>query len=134
MLRILAGRAADRPQKDWVVFDGTLRLTFGAAWRQACQVGHALDRDVAPGAHVGLMMRNQPEFLTTLYGAQVRGGLSVPFNADSKGPLLHAVVEHSDIQAIVVRTDLIDRLGDLRDLASIRVVVAVGDDPVPAEI
>ncbi|MBM3677973.1 MAG: ATP-dependent acyl-CoA ligase [Actinobacteria bacterium] len=134
MLRILSHRARERPEKDWVVFDSTDRLTFGAAWRDACRVGHALDRDVDPGAHVGLIMRNQPEFLTTLYGAQVRGGISVPLNADSKGPLLHAVVEHSDIQAIVVRTDLLDRLAELKDLAYTRVVVAVGEGAVPAAI
>lgn len=134
MLRILADRAADRPEKSWVVFDSVDHLTYGTAWRDACRVGHALDRDVDAGAHVGLMMRNQREFLLTLYGAQVRGGLSVPLNADSKGPLLHAVVEHSDIQAIVVRTDLIERLEELKDLAHIRVVVAVGEGPVPAAI
>ena len=112
MVRVLADRAADRPEKDWIVFDGVDRLTFGGAWEQACRIGHAFDRDLPAGAHVGLFMRNQPEFLVSFYGALVRGGLAVPLNAESRGPLLHAVIEHSDIEAIVVRDELVERLDD----------------------
>ena len=64
-------------------------------WREICRVGHALDRDgFEPAAHVGLLLRNQPEFLPAFYGPQVRGGVSIPLNADSRGPLLQAVIEH----------------------------------------
>jgi carnitine-CoA ligase len=134
MLRVLADRAADRPDKDWIVFDSVDRLTFGEAWAEACRAGHACDRDLSPGAHVGLLMRNQPEFLVALYGALVRGGVAVPFNADSRGPLLHAVIEHSDVEAIVVRDELVERLTGLSDLGHVRLVVVVGDGPAPDEI
>ena len=134
MLRVLADRAADRPDKDWVVFDSRDRLTFGGAWEQACRAGHAFDRDLPAGAHVGLLMRNQPEFLVSFYGALVRGGIAVPLNAESRGPLLHAVIEHSDVQAIVVRDELVERLTALPDLGHVRLVVVVGDGPAPAEI
>ena len=76
-----------------------------------------------PGAHVGLLMRNQPEFLVAFYGALVRGGIAVPLNAESRGPLLHAVIEHSDVQAIVVRDELVERLTSLPDLGHVRLVV-----------
>ena len=134
MVRVLADRAADRPDKDWIVFDSLDRLTFGGAWEQACRVGRAFDRDLSPGAHVGLLMRNQPEFLVSFYGAIVRGGVAVPFNAESRGPLLHAVIEHSDVEAIVVRDELLERLTTLPDLGSVRLVVVVGDGPAPDEI
>jgi crotonobetaine/carnitine-CoA ligase len=135
MLRVLADRAADRPDKPWIVFDSAEALTFREAWRLACRAGHALDRDLGPGAqHVGLLLRNQVEFLPTLYGAQVRGGVSVPLNADSRGPLLHAVVEHSDIEAIVVRADLLERLVELDDLARVRLLVVAGEGDVPDEV
>lgn len=134
MVRVLADRAADRPDKDWIVFDSSDRLTFGGAWEQACRIGHALDRDVAAGAHVGLLMRNQPEFLVSFYGALVRGGVAVPLNADARGPLLEAVIEHSDVQAIVVRDELVERLTSLPGLGSVALVVVVGDGPAPATI
>jgi crotonobetaine/carnitine-CoA ligase len=128
MLRVLADRAAARPDKDWLVFDGDDRLTFGQAWRDSCRVGQALDRSLAPGAHVGLLLRNQREFMPAFYGAQVRGGVTVPLNADSRGPLLHSVIEHSEVETIIARSDLIDRLASVRDLGRVRLVVAVGDE------
>ena len=134
MLRVLADRAADRPGKDWLVFDGSERLTFGHAWSEVCRIGHACDRDLDPGAHVGLLLRNQLEFMPAFYGAQVRGGLTVPFNADARGPLLHAVIEHSDVQALVVRADLVERLTALPDLGAVRLVVVVGDEAAPSEV
>ena len=48
MVRVLADRAADRPDKDWIVFDSRDRLTFGGAWAEACRAGHAFDRDLPP--------------------------------------------------------------------------------------
>jgi acyl-CoA synthetase (AMP-forming)/AMP-acid ligase II len=72
--------------------------------------------------------------MPAFYGAQVRGGLTVPLNADSRGPLLHAVIEHSDIQAIVVRDDLVERLTALPDLGHVRLVVVIGDGPLPSDV
>ena len=135
MLRVIADRAASHTDKDWVIFDGTDRLTFGSGWREICRVGRALDRDgFDPSAHVGLLLRNQVEFLPAFYGPQVRGGVSIPLNADSRGPLLQAVIEHSDIEALAVRTDLIERLEGLEGLGQVRLVLAVGTDDVPQQI
>ena len=67
------------------MFDGVDRLTFADGWGGICRVGHALDRDgFEPGAHVGLLLRNQLEFLPAFYGPQVRGGVSIPLNADGR--------------------------------------------------
>ena len=134
MLRVLADRAEDRPDKDWIVFDSTVRLTFGEAWRGVCRVGHALARDVPAHAHVGLLLRNQPEFLTAFYGAQVRGGVAVPLNAEARGPLLEAVIEHSEVEVIVARADLVDRLEALGSLGRVSLVVAVGAGDVPGRV
>jgi crotonobetaine/carnitine-CoA ligase len=132
MLRVLADRAADRPDKPWLVFDGTDVLTFGEAWLAVCRVGHALDRaGLDSGAHVGLLLRNQPEFMPAFYGAQVRGGRTVPLNADSRGPLLQQVIEHSEVEVIVARADLVDRLQALGSLGRVRLVVVVGGGPLP---
>lgn len=129
MLRVLAERAADRPEKPWLVFDGVDVLTFGEAWRQVCRFGHALDRaGLGAGAHVGLLLRNQPEFMPAFYGAQVRGGRAVPLNAELRGPLLQQVIEHSDVEVVVVRSDLVERLAALPSLGSVAVVVVVGAD------
>ena len=134
MLRVLAERGEQQPDRDWLVFDSSDRLTFGEAWRATCRVGHALDREFDPGAHVGLLLRNQVEFMPAFYGAQVRGGVTVPLNADSRGPLLQAVIEHSDVAAIIARADLLDRLAALPSLGGVRLVVAVGEEPVAGAV
>jgi crotonobetaine/carnitine-CoA ligase len=135
MLRVIADRAASHEDKDWLVFDGVDGLTFGAGWRETCRVAHALDRDgFVPGAHVGLLLRNQLEFLPAFYGAQARGGTSVPLNADSRGPLLQTVIEHSDVEVLVVRADLLDRLESLESLGRVRLVVAAGDGELPGAV
>lgn len=132
MLRVLADRAADRPDKPWLVFDSVDVLTFAEGWRETCRVGHALDRaGLDSGAHVGLLLRNQREFMPAFYGAQVRGGRTVPLNADSRGPLLQQVIEHSDVEAVVVRADLADRLEALPSLGRVRHVVVVGEGDLP---
>lgn len=90
LVRVLHDRAAELGEKPWLVFDGEASLSFAAAWRSCCRVGQALDRDLGPGAHVGLLLRNQVEFMPAFLGAQVGGGVTVPLNADSRGPLSSA--------------------------------------------
>jgi crotonobetaine/carnitine-CoA ligase len=72
--------------------------------------------------------------MPAFYGAQVCGGVSVPQNADSRGPLLHAVIEHSEVQVIVARTELVERLEELEGLAGVRLVVAVGEGNIPDRV
>ena len=55
----------------------------------------------------------------------------MPLNADSRGPLLHAVIEHSDVEAIVVRDELVERLTTLTDLAHLRLVSSSATGPCP---
>jgi crotonobetaine/carnitine-CoA ligase len=129
LVRVLADQARERPDKDWVVFDSRDHLTFGAAWQAVCQVGHALDATgLGSGDHVGLMLRNQPEFIAAFYGAMVRGGVAIPLNAESRGPLLQAVIERSQVRAMVVRADLLDRLAELDGLGGVELAVVVGGE------
>ena len=131
LVRVLADRARELPDKDWLVFDGRDHLTFGAAWEAVCRVGHALDAaGLRPGDHVGVMLRNQPEFLGAFYGPMVRGGVAIPLNAESRGPLLQAVIERSEVRVMIVRADLLDRLRELDSLGMVELVVVVGE-PAP---
>ncbi len=137
LLRVLADRAAASPDRPWLAFDGTDTLTFGAAWRGACRVGSALDRDGFDcGAHVGLLLTNQAAFMPAFHGPQVRGGVTVALNAESRGASLAAVIEHAEAEALIVRRDLLERLAALDDLGAVRRVVVVGDgdQPLPAAI
>lgn len=134
MLRLLADQARDRPDHPWLVFDGTETLTFAAAYDLVLRVGASLRASVGEPGNVALLLRNQLEFMPAFYGPMAAGGITVPLNAEARGPLLHKVLELSDATVLVVRTDLLDRLGELDDLATVSLVVAVGDGAVPARV
>jgi len=134
LLRVLADRAARLGDKDWLIFDSAVTLTYGEAWRLTNHVANALETSVGAGAHVGLFMLNQPEFMPAFFGAMQNGGVAVPLNAQAKGALLHYVVDWSDVTAIVARADLLDLLIALDDLGQVELVVVVGEGEAPETI
>jgi crotonobetaine/carnitine-CoA ligase len=133
LLRVLRDRAAEHPDRTWLVVDSAAALTFGDAWRGACRVGHALDRDGLPaGAHVGLLLTNQVAFMPAFYGPQVRGGVTVPFNAELRGEPLRNQLEHSEARLLIVRANLLERLEELDTLHAVERIVMVGEGAFPA--
>ena len=134
LLRVLRDQAAERGSKDWVIFDSTDRLTYSDAWSLTCRVANAVERDAGEGAHVGLFLLNQVEFLPTFFGAMANKGLAVPLNAQARGPILQYAIEFSDSKVIVARTDLLERLSGLDGLGTVELIVAVGDGEVPPSI
>jgi len=130
LLRVLRDQADSRGDHPWLVFEGgAASLTFAQAYGLTNQVGHAVIDRVGEGAHVGLLLHNQWEFMPTFLGAQAARGVSVPLNPDARGPLLHHVVEASEVALIVARTDLLETLAGLDDLGGVQLVVAIGDGP-----
>lgn len=136
MLHVLAEKAAEHPDRDWLVFDSVQRLTYGQALELTNRVGNAIRRRFGTGAHVGLLLRNQLAFMPTFYGAMAAEGVAVPLNADARGPLLEYVIEHADCKLLVVRADLLDRLAELSSLHDVELLVVVGDgdEPLPETI
>jgi len=127
MLHVLRDRAEENPDRTWLVFDATQELTFGQAQQRANQVANAVLETVGEDAHVGLLMRNQLEFMPSFYGAMAAGGVAVPLNADARGPLLEDVIVRSGVRLIVVREDLVEVLAKLGSLGEVSTVVVVGD-------
>jgi len=126
MIRVLRDRAEEHPERTWLVFDGGDVLTFGEAHALANRVAHAVLDTVGAGAHVALFLRNQREFMPCFYGPMAAGGVTIPLNADARGPLLEYVIDKSDARILVARADLLDRLEDLPSLGKVELVVAVG--------
>ena len=126
LLHLLAAQADSLADKDWLVFDGTDRLTFRQAQEAVNQFAHALLEEIDEPCHVALFLRNQSEFLPVFYGAMAAGGCTVPLNADSRGRLLQAAIERSDARVLVARSDLVERLVALDSLGSVELVLVVG--------
>jgi crotonobetaine/carnitine-CoA ligase len=134
MLRVLADQAAARPDHPWLIFDGTATLTFAQAYDLVLRVAASLSPNGGSPGNVGLLLRNQYEFMPAFYGAMAAGGVTVPLNADARGPLLHKVIAASNATVLIARTDLLERLTPLPDLAAVGLVVAVGDAAIPEQI
>jgi crotonobetaine/carnitine-CoA ligase len=134
MLHVLRAQAQERPDKPWLVFEGTEPLTFGAAQRLVSRVAHAIEADIGRGAHVGLFLRNQVEFFPAFYGAQTAGGVAVPLNADARGVLLERVIVKSEIRVLVARADLLAQLEALDGLGAVELLVVAGSEPLPESI
>lgn len=129
MLHVLRRRAEDRGDHPWLVFDSDASLTYGEAQDEVNRVGNALVADGAQGAHVGLLLRNQIEFIPALYGALAAHAVGVPINAEARGTLLHQTIHDSRVEILVSRLDMLDRLRELPDLAALRLVVVCGAEP-----
>lgn len=133
LLHVLRARAEDRPDHDWLVFDSQHRTTFKEAWATSARVADAVGRLERTQVHVGMLLRNQPEFIPTMFGAMLSGGVAVPLNADARGPLLEDMIDSADVRVLVVRSDLVDWVNRLESLHKVEQVVVVGDD-VPESV
>jgi len=134
MLRVLRDRAVDRGDHPWLIFDSDEVVTYADAYERTNRIADAIVSDVGRGAHVALFLRNQPEFLPTFYGAMTAGGVAVPLNAESRGPLLQDVLAQSEARLVVAREDLLDRLDALSELHDVELVVVVGGSTPPPTV
>lgn len=126
LLHVLSDRAQELGDQDWLVFDGTVRLGYRSAYKRVNQVGHAVIRDVGASANVCLMLRNQSEFMPAFLGTMAAKGVTVPLNADARGPLLEYVIRKCNARVLIVRADLMVRLAELEGLGAVELVVSVG--------
>jgi carnitine-CoA ligase len=131
---VLERRAVDRPDHDWLVFDGRDRLTFAQARAAARAFAGALAAaPEAPAAtNVALLLRNQVEFMPAFLGTQLLGGAAVPLNPELRGPLLERLLSKSRARVLVARADLLDRLEELDHLGDVQLVVACPGRDAPA--
>jgi crotonobetaine/carnitine-CoA ligase len=136
MWHVLRRRVAERPDHDWLVFDGRDRLTFAAAQDQAERVAGAVAAAGVDAAapNVALLLRNQVEFMPAFLGAQRAGVAAVPLNPELRGPLLARLLAKCRASALVLRADLLDRLAELEGLGALRVVVVCGNGARPDAI
>jgi crotonobetaine/carnitine-CoA ligase len=131
--RLLRTQAQTRGDRTWLNYDGRDFLTFADGERFANKVSNAILDAVGPGAHVGMFLRNQVEFMPVECGA-VAVGVAVPLNSDARGPLLESQIERSDVKVLVIRQDLIEPVAALSTLSQVELVVVVSDGDIPQRI
>ncbi len=68
------------------------------------------------GKGLGIFMRNSPRFLDVFFGAQKIGMYLVPINPELKGDGLAYLINHSDIEFLVMDAELISAITPVRNL------------------
>ena len=127
LLHVLERQAAQRPDHDWLVFDGHERLTFAGAREAGHRFAHGLAGLGGAPPHVAVLLRNQREFMGAFLGAQYAGGVGVPLNPELRGPMLASMLVRSRARVLVVAEDLVDRLSALGDLPELELILVCGD-------
>lgn len=117
------GRNRDRV---FLVFEGG-EYTYGEFDADVNRVANALaGLGIGKGDRVGIMLPNIPEHLYAWLGTMKLGAIDVPINPQFKGKLLRDIVDHCDLQAIVIGHDIYGEVrGDI-DSAD-RKIVYPGD-------
>lgn len=103
LLNLLA--ASDR--RDQVVLrHGDIAWTYSQLQARATQLAQFLAaQDLAPGAHVGLMLRNSDNYLTTFFALGVGGYTHVNINYRYRAQELAQLLASLDVQAVVAEAE-----------------------------
>jgi long-chain acyl-CoA synthetase len=104
------------------------RWTYGEQWETVVTLAHVMrDRlGIAKGEHVGIAMRNYPEFAFAFWAAELLGAVVVPFNGWLRTAELSDLVDRTAPKVLFADTERIALLAD-SDLAAkgVETVVAV---------
>lgn len=106
-------------------------LTFIEVAERASKVSAALSqRGIRPGDHVGILVPDGPEGMTTLLGILWLGAVAVPINGRYKTDELDFILKHADLRAVVCDDVPDERFGYRRLLQSV-VRAGQGRGPFP---
>src|SRR5205823_4062482 len=90
-------------------------LSFAALNEAAdAWVGAFRREGLGPGAHIGLLAGNGPEWLAVAFGVWRVGATLVPISTFATARELHEILDHADVGALVVQPRL--RSHDYLDL------------------
>jgi len=125
---LLIRRAAEHPDRDFVLFDDGERWTYSDALREVRRCAAGLDAlGVRAGDFVLSWQANGPTAVKTFLALNFLGAVYVPINTSYRGQLLEHVVANSGARLLIADGRLVDRLAAI-DRASLEAVVVLGEE------
>lgn len=118
-LREVTRRYADREAVILNTGGDRLSWTYAELWQQAEGVARALVAcGLGKGARVGILMTNRPEFLSSLFGVGMAGGVAVALSTFSTPDELAHLLESADLTVLlfeprVLKKDFARMLADI---------------------
>ena len=118
-LREITGRFGSHEAAEIELAGSVERWTYADLWQRSVEVGRALLAcGVGKGTRVGLLMTNRLEFLSSLFGTALAGGVAAPISTFFTATELDAVLRASGCQVLllerhVLKKDFCALLGEL---------------------
>jgi fatty-acyl-CoA synthase len=82
--------------------------TYSELWGHARAMAKALvAAGINRGTRVGVLMGSRPEWVASVWGATMAGGVAVPFNTFSEGPELGHLLRHADVALVLCQAQLL---------------------------
>ena len=105
---LLEERAAQVPDKYFLLYEDE-RFTYRQMDQNANKIANLIKSfGGGKGKGIGIFMKNSPRYLDVFFGVQKIGMYIVPLNPELKGDGLQYVIDHSDVEFLVVDGELFD--------------------------
>ena len=105
---LIRTRAVRHPDATWLLWRDE-RYSWRDVLSAAQRVANGLvERGIAPGDRVALLLPNRPEFLWAHFGVLFAGALSVPVNISQRGAVLEHILRDSDAKLAIFAEELRD--------------------------
>jgi carnitine-CoA ligase len=109
--QILRRRAEEHPDRDYLKFADQPWLSYGEVNAQANRIANALlERGVAKGESVSVMLPNCAEFLPIWYGILKAGAVMSSINTAYKGDFLSWTINLVEARKLIISDQYLDRL------------------------
>jgi fatty-acyl-CoA synthase len=128
---VLTHHAQRAPDKALTIFEGTATTYQEMDDRATATAGGLADRGVGPGDVVAILSYNCPEFLETLFAANILGAIAMPINWRLAAPEVRYILEHSGARALVCDASLLPLANEATvglEVALARVSISAVDD------
>jgi carnitine-CoA ligase len=105
---LLEERASQIPDKTFLLYEDE-RFTYKEMDQNANKLANLIKAfGGGKGKGIGIFMKNSPRYLDIFFGIQKIGMYIVPLNPELKGDGLQYVIDHSDVEFLVVDGDLFE--------------------------
>jgi crotonobetaine/carnitine-CoA ligase len=112
---LLEERAAEIPDKYFLLYNDE-KITYRQMDINANRAANLLHKlGSGRGKGLGIFVKNSPRYLDYFFGAQKIGMYIVPLNAELKGDGLRYVIDHSDIEYLVIDAELLEPFLAVKD-------------------
>jgi fatty-acyl-CoA synthase len=97
--------------------DSVVRWTYGELWQRAMEVARALVAcGVGKGTRVGVLQTNRPEFLSSLFGAALAGGVATSISTFYTRTELEQVLQMSGVSVLLLERSVLKK--DFADIVT----------------